>query len=197
MGRYIILGACITVLAIAETAQAQIVIQRPFGRVIFGGGAGIQIIGPRGNVIRLHPGMAPVVMPQAPSSAKPAAKPAEDEQEELPAPRPVSEKNAKSAKLVPVKNAPAKDAPPEPTAKTEGPAMSLKDFADKFQPKKGTFNLDIVSPVTKQPTPVRFTLPEGTPKRVQLLPDGIEFIYGPRRFVRIQFDNDGAFVTSR
>jgi hypothetical protein len=44
---------------------------------------------------------------------------------------------------------------------------------------------------------VRFTLPEGTPTRVQLLPDGVEFTYGPRRFVRIQFDDDGAFVTSR
>jgi len=150
MRRFIVLNACVAVLALAEAAQAQIVIQRPFGRVIVGGGAGIQIIGPRGNVIRLHPGMiGPRVISQAPAGAKPPTAPMAEEQEELPAPRPVSEKKAKSAKLVPVKDAPSE-------ANAEG-AVSLKDFADKFQPKKGTFNLNIVSPVTKQSTPVRFT----------------------------------------
>jgi hypothetical protein len=44
---------------------------------------------------------------------------------------------------------------------------------------------------------VRFSLPEGTPRRVVVRENEIEFRYGLRQFVRIQFDEDGALVTSR
>ena len=50
---------------------------------------------------------------------------------------------------------------------------------------------------TNQPTTVRFCLPEGTPRRVIVKRDSIEFVYGLRQWVRIEFDRDGATVTSR
>ena len=73
----------------------------------------------------------------------------------------------------------------------------LAEFAKSFQPKGGSYELMIQSPVTKEPTTVRFTLPEGTPKNVQVNGRSIEFQYGQRQFVRIEFDKEGALVTSR
>ena len=74
---------------------------------------------------------------------------------------------------------------------------SLEEFAKGFQPKAGSYEVTLLNPVTRQPTLVRFTLPEGTPRRVNTSRSGIEFDYGPRRYVRIQFDRDGAEIVTR
>jgi hypothetical protein len=76
-------------------------------------------------------------------------------------------------------------------------APTLEQFAKTFQPRAGAFDVDVINPVTNQPTHVRFTLPDGTPKNVQVRQNEIEFRYGLRRFVRIEFDKDGAQVVSR
>jgi hypothetical protein len=91
--------------------------------------------------------------------------------------------------------APNNDNPPQPAKAAAVP--TLEQFAKSFQPKGGSYEVSIVNPVTNQPTPVRFTLPEGSPRRVDLHRNEIEFYYGIRRFVRIEFDNEGAMVTSR
>jgi hypothetical protein len=76
-------------------------------------------------------------------------------------------------------------------------AQTLKEFVDNFQPRGGTFDVMLVNPLTGAATPVRFTLPAGAPRRLVVNPQEIEFIYGLRHFVRIQFDRDGATVFSR
>jgi hypothetical protein len=87
------------------------------------------------------------------------------------------------------------DAPPQPVQPVQ--ATTLDDFAKTFKPKAGTYEVTMLNPVTKQPTPVRFILPEGTPRRVHLTRDSIEFVYGLRQWVRIEFDRDGVQVTAR
>jgi hypothetical protein len=86
-------------------------------------------------------------------------------------------------------------APPKPIQAGKAPTMA--EFAKNFQAKAGSYEVIILSPVTKEPTPVRFMLPEGSPKRVNVGDRDIEFRYGPRQFVRIEFDKDGAIITSR
>jgi hypothetical protein len=76
-------------------------------------------------------------------------------------------------------------------------AATLEEFSRSFQPKAGSYEVVLQNPLTLQPTPVRFTLPEGTPRRVLVHRRDIEFIYGPRQFVRIEFDRDGAQVVAR
>jgi hypothetical protein len=75
--------------------------------------------------------------------------------------------------------------------------MTLDQFAKTFQAKGGSYDVDLINPVTNQPTKVRFTLPEGAPRNVHVRPNEIEFRYGVLRFVRIEFDKDGAQVVSR
>jgi hypothetical protein len=55
----------------------------------------------------------------------------------------------------------------------------------------------MLNPVTGTPAKVRFSLPEGSPRRVSVYRNELEYYYGPRQYVRIQFDRDGAIVTSR
>jgi hypothetical protein len=85
--------------------------------------------------------------------------------------------------------------PPQPVRPAQ--VQSLDSFAKSFQAKAGSYEVTLVNPVTKQPTTVRFNLPEGTPRRVQVTRDYIEFIYALRQWVRIEFDKDGAIVTAR
>ena len=85
---------------------------------------------------------------------------------------------------------------PAPPAKV-GKAMSLSEFAKSFQPRGGTHDLLLINPLTQAATPVRFSLPEGMPRRVIVDPQDVEFGYGLRHFVRIHFNADGVVVTSR
>jgi hypothetical protein len=84
-----------------------------------------------------------------------------------------------------------------PPAVQPAQATTLESFAKTFQPKAGSYEIDLLNPVSKQPTTVRFMLPEGTPRRVLTTRDSIEFIYSLRQWVRIEFDRDGVTVTSR
>ena len=76
-------------------------------------------------------------------------------------------------------------------------APTLEQFSRTFQAKAGAYEVVIVNPITKQPTSVRFMLPEGEPRRVLVRRDAIEFVYGIGRWVRIEFDRDGVQVTTR
>lgn len=84
-----------------------------------------------------------------------------------------------------------------PPAKVAGGTLSVDAFVKTFKPRGGSYELELLNPVTKTPTTVRFTLPEGTPKSVEYRGNTLEFRYGPRSFVRIEFDKDGALVTTR
>jgi hypothetical protein len=95
---------------------------------------------------------------------------------------------------------PPRVAPPDlspPVPSQPARAITLQQFANSFKPKAGSFDVEVINPVTKQPTRVQFTLPEGSPKRVIVNANDIEFRYGVLRFVRLEFDADGVQVTSR
>ena len=55
------------------------------------------------------------------------------------------------------------DAPPVPAQPER--VMTLEQFAKAFQPKAGNYEVTLLNPVTRGATTVRFTLPEGTPRR--------------------------------
>ena len=76
-------------------------------------------------------------------------------------------------------------------------APTLEAFSKTFQAKAGSYEVSVLNPVSKQPTTVRFTLPEGTPRRVVVTRDSIEWVYGLRQWVRIELDKDGATMMSR
>lgn len=75
--------------------------------------------------------------------------------------------------------------------------MTLSEFANTFQPRGGRHEVLLINPLTKKATTVRFSLPEGLPRRVVVDPQGVEFVYGLRHFVRIHFNADGPVITSR
>jgi hypothetical protein len=161
----------------ASEAQAQVFIRAPFVRVQVGPGVWV-----RAPFVNLF------VPPAAPVYGYPPAYVAPSSPAVEVAPQPGVVPNAPATqdpKLV----IPAPAQPPQP--------MSLDQFAKTFQAKGGSYEVDLINPVTNQPTKVRFTLPDGTPRNVHVRPNEIEFRYGVLRFVRIEFDKDGAQVVSR
>jgi hypothetical protein len=174
--------ALTAVLLGADLASAQVRVRAPFVRVEINGGVHV-----RAPFVNLYvPGGPPVyVMP--PAATPPAAVFVP------PAPAPIDDSPApdKTKPLPPVAE---RDAPP-PAVKTQH--LSVEDFVKSFKPKAGNYEVELVNPVTGQPTPVRFTLPEGEPRRIHVSRREIEFDYGPRRYVKIQFDSDGALVIWR
>jgi len=74
---------------------------------------------------------------------------------------------------------------------------TVQEFANSFQPRAGQYNVTIVNPLTGQPVAVQFSLPEGSPRRVIVDNDEIEFRYSLRQFVRIEFTRNGVVVTNR
>ncbi len=165
-------------LAGATGATAQVYVRAPFVRVQTGPGVAVQapfvdiFIPPAGPVIA--PGPVYVVPP--PSVYIPPAA----------APR---------VEVVPTTVVPAIKVPVE--LSPPGQILTLEQFAVSFKPRGGSFDVDVINPVTRQPTKVRFTLPEGTPKRVLVNAREIEFRYGLLHFVRIEFDSSGAQVVTR
>lgn len=182
--------AITAVLLTAGAASAQVRVRAPFVRVEVNGGVYV-----RAPFVNLYfPGGPPAYVVPAPSGNGPAFVP----------PAPMREGDApatqKPAKQEPAKPQ-AKDAPPPdegapPPAAAPG-TLTINDFVKSFKPKAGNYEVELLNPVTNQPTPVRFTLPEGTPRRVHVSPREVEFDYGARRYVKIQFDRDGAVVISR
>ena len=169
-------------LGMVSGAQAQVWVRAPFVRV--GVGDGVYVRAPFVNL--WIPGgptyssiYGPVYGPSviAPPSAVPAMPLAS---EGLPAPK----------QTVPFDNGAP---PPIQLAK----APTLDGFSKTFQPKAGNYDVTIINPTTNQPTQVRFSLPEGMPRRVIVNRNSIEFVYALRTWVRIEFDRDGAMVTAR
>lgn len=188
MKRTWILSSAVVIgwLGFVSAGQAQVFVRAPFVRVWVGDGVSVRapfvnlyvppsgpvygpFYGPR--VIYVPP---PIVVQQQPAVVQPMP----------PAPEPVP---------VP-KPPPAANAPP-PIQPVQ--VQSLEAFAKSFQAKVGSYEVPLVNPVTNQPSTVRFTLPEGTPRRVVVTRDSIEFIYSLRQWVRIEFERDGVRVTSR
>jgi hypothetical protein len=174
-------------LAFASVSEAQIFVRAPFVRVYVGDGVGVRapfvnlyvppdgpVYGPR--VIY----MPPAVVVPAPQPQPQPFPPAPQPQPFPPAPQPVPD---------------AKNAPPAPVQAVQAP--TLEAFSKTFQAKAGSYEVSVLNPVSKQPTTVRFTLPEGTPRRVVVTRDSIEWVYGLRQWVRIEFDKDGATIISR
>ena len=187
MKRTLTLGAVVLAgwLGLAATSHAQVVIRAPFVRVAVGDGVSV-----RAPFVRINTGefsYGPYYGPQysPPPVIMPPPQPMPPANNFPPAPQP----------LPPLPKGRDFEAPPMPFQPAE--AMSLEQFGKTFQPKAGSYEVTIMNPVTKQPTNVRFTLPEGQPKRVNVNGRSIEFVYGFRQFVRIEFDRDGALVTSR
>jgi hypothetical protein len=79
---------------------------------------------------------------------------------------------------------------PEPSA-LAGKPLTLAEFAERFKPAPGSYEVVLIHPVSKAPVAVRFTLPNGAPKAVRALPRQLVFNYG-RDAVRLRFKADGS-----
>ncbi len=182
----ILAGATVTaLLAHVDTASAQVSVRAPFVRVDVG--CGIYVRAPFVNLFiptRTPIYVAPPIERVAPGFVAP-----------IPAPLDASPKPVKPVKPMPRADDNSDDAPP-PAAKASS-GLTLDAFVKSFKPKAGSFEIELINPATNQPTTVRFTLPEGTPRRVHVSGREIEFDYGARRYVKIQFDSDGAVVITR
>jgi hypothetical protein len=189
MKRALILGTAFAGwLACAPVSQAQVFVRAPFVRVYTGDGVYVRapfvnlyvpgdgpvVYGPR--VIYMPPPGVVVQTVPPPVVVQPQPQP----QPVPPPPQPVPE---------------AKNAPPPPVQPVQAP--TLEAFSKTFQAKAGSYDVTLINPITKAPTPVRFSLPEGTPRRVIVTRDSIEWVYALRQWVRIEFDKGGATVISR
>jgi hypothetical protein len=192
------------VLVGTSRAPGQITIRTPFVRVQIGPGVSVQAPGvnlyvpPRAPAVVVQPpgappagaNLAPLEVLPPPGKLAPAAK------GEVPGAVPPAPLQPPAGKLAPAVKGEAPGAvPPAPLQPPQLP--TLEQFASSFKPKAGSYEVDLINPVSKQPTKVRFTLPEGTPTKVQVRPHEIEFRYGIMQFVRIEFDKDGAQVVTR
>ncbi len=181
-------------LGIASACEAQVFIRAPFVRVAVGDGVSVRapfvnlwvppdgpyygpnVYGPR-IIYMQPPGVAVQPQPNQPFPPQPLPV--------LPQPQ-----------VVPVQPKPEiKDDAPVPIQPVQAP--TLEAFSKSFTPKAGNYEVTILNPVSKQPTTVRFILPEGMPRRTHVTRDSIEFVYGLRQWVRIEFDRDGVQVTAR
>jgi hypothetical protein len=160
------------IMTATSSAQAQVFVRAPFVRVFVGPGVSV-----RAPFVNIDLPGRPFFMVPAPSAYIPP------QHKEYVPPQP---------KVAPTEE----DIPDAPKSIVENP-LTLQAFAKSFKAREGSYQLKIVNPVTKTPTMVRFSLPDGTPRRVIVRETEIEFSYGLRHFVRIQFDEDGAVVTSR
>jgi hypothetical protein len=176
----------------AAVSEAQVFIRAPFVRVAVGDGVSVRApfvnLWVPGDGPYYGPVYGPRVVYMSPGT--PVQQPVQQQQQQFPpAPQPVQ------PELPQPKPAIKDDAPPQPVQPVQ--ATTLEAFAKSFQPKAGTYEVTILNPVSKQPTAVRFILPEGAPRRVHVTRDSIEYVYGLRQWVRIEFDRDGVQVTSR
>jgi hypothetical protein len=161
------------IFALVSSSYADVFVRVPFVRVYVGDG--VHVRAPFVNI--WVPSSRPAYY--VPSSPAPVMPPAEL----APPPR-----------LLPGPNPAEPNAPPP----VEQPkALTLSQFADSFEARAGHYEITLINPVTGTPNAVRFSLPEGSPRRVSVYRNEVEFTYGPRQFVRIQFDRDGAQVISR
>ena len=170
----------------AAPASAQVYIRAPFVRVQTGPGVFVQA---PFVTIATPPPVAPVYVVPPPSIYIPPTPAVAPRIEILPTP-------AVAPQPTPVLQGPA-SVPPPPAPAAVGQPLTLNQFAASFKPRAGTFDVTLINPITNQPTNVRFTLPEGRPKRVIVDSDEVEFRYGLFHFVRIEFKANGAQVVTR
>lgn len=172
-------------LVFASVVAADVDVRVPFVRVQVGGGVRV-----RAPFVNLYfPSTPPpvVVMPAAepaPATAAPRTEALPNPPKKTPVSKPTPQEEIK---------------PDEPTPPVAGQQTVLtpEQFTKNFQPKAGNYEVIMLNPVSNQATTVRFTLPEGTPRRVNVSRNQIEFDYGPRQYVRIRFDREGVEVISR
>jgi hypothetical protein len=74
----------------------------------------------------------------------------------------------------------------DPTPTVRARPMTLTEFATTFEPRPGTYEVDLIHPGTGNAIRVAFTLPEGTPRKVRLKRREIDFDYG-KQTVSIRF----------
>jgi hypothetical protein len=79
---------------------------------------------------------------------------------------------------------------PIPVEAAASRAPTLTEFAATFRPKGGRYEIVIEHPMTGKPVRVSFTLPEGTPKRVNVHRRGLDFEYRGKE-VSIRFLRGG------
>jgi hypothetical protein len=177
----------------ADTVSAQLRIRAPFVRVDVNGGVHVRapfvnLFIPSSPPVYVAPLPPPAfVPPPTPldETEPPAVMPRADGPRARPAPRPRSQDEAPPPVVGP------------PPAVTAPAGLTVETFVKSFKPKAGNYEIELINPVNNQPTTVRFTLPEGTPRRVHVSRREIEFDYGARQYVKIQFDSDGAVVIAR
>lgn len=190
----------------ASSASAQVVVRVPFVRVETGGGY-TYVRAPFVNLF--VPSAPPVYYGPPPGAYFPGP--------QVIAPQVITPSNPSISALPPPRSVPqpfpSVPAPPKPNQPTDGeppinpdlappaPAQPAKaptvdEFVKSFKPKAGNYEVTLINPVNRQAEIVRFSLPR-TPQRVQANRNGFEFIFGPRQFVRIEFDQDGPTVISR
>jgi hypothetical protein len=172
MKRFLILIAAAGALfGLASISSAQVFVRAPFVRV--GVGDGVYVRAPFVNMyIPDGPYYGPVYGPRVVTVPPVVVIPPP-----VPAPPPALQQ-----------------VPPPVQA---GQVPTLDAFAKSFQPKGGTHEATILNPLTNQPTAVRFTLPEGTPRRVIVDRNSVEWVYTLRTRVMVEFDRSGAIVTAR
>jgi hypothetical protein len=183
------------VFGLVSTSEAQVVIRAPFVRIAVGDGVRVRAPFFNLNVPPSGPVYGPVVGPYYRPYYVPQPIIVGSPLPPLAPAQPVEPFNPPAPQPVPLPPIPDAEAPPQPNQPVQTP--TLEAFARSFQPKAGSYEVTLLNPITKQPTTVRFALPEGTPRRVHTTRDSIEFVYALRQWVRIEFDRDGAIVTSR
>jgi hypothetical protein len=205
MQRNSIMSKCLLSLVVvtlaATAASAQVVVRAPFVRVETGGG----YTAVRAPFVNLFIPSAPPVYYGPPPGVY------------LPGPPPFPQPNPGMATLPPPRTVPLPP-PPGPVAPKAVPPASVEppvqpdltppapiqppkaptidEFVKSFKPKAGNYEVTLTNPVNRQAEIVRFSLP-GEPQRVRTTRNSIEFVYGPRQFVRIEFDQDGPMIISR
>ena len=74
----------------------------------------------------------------------------------------------------------------DPTPAVRVKPMTLAEFATSFEPKPGTYEVELLHPGSGQAVKVAFTLPDGTPRKVRVKRREIDFDYG-KQTVSIRF----------
>jgi hypothetical protein len=192
----ILFAGLIALAADTGVVSAQVYVRAPFVRVQTGPGVFVQA--PFVNIA--VPPLAPVYVVPPPSIYVPPPPPIVAPRVEiLPQPQPVVAPPPAPLQDPPPGLGPVAPTPPPPPPVPAAPvqAMTLDQFASTFKARAGSFDVDLINPITKQATKVHFTLPAGTPKRVIVNRDEVEFRYGLFQFVRIEFTANGAQVVTR
>jgi len=182
----LIVAAWATFSISAAPANAQVFVGAPFVRVETGSGVYV-----RAPFVRLW-------IPNGPPPAYFVAPPPRPV--EIVPPPPVVYLRPNTGPLEPTLPQP-QQLVPAPNGTVPAPLqvryLTLGEFARTFQPRGGQFDVTLLNPLTQQPVEVRFSLPDGAPRRVIVDEDEIEFRYGVGHFVRIGFTRYGANVVSR